>query len=167
MATKIKNISISGIRGVKGSITLPLNEKSILLYGDNGTGKSSISDAVEWFYTDKVAHLSGSEIDLKEALRNSNLNDTDISTIAIDYSRNNLNATRKILNKKNKLIVELSNSSEAFQKYYNESGSENLLLRYQQLREFVDQTKGDKLKYLSDIIGFSEVTKTKDILKRS
>ena len=170
MATKIKNISITGIRGVKGSITLPLNEKSILLYGDNGSGKSSISDAIEWFYTDKVAHLSGSEIDLKEALRNSNLNDTDISTIstiAIDYSRNNLNATKKIFNKKNKLIVELSNSSEVFQKYYNESGSENLLLRYQQLREFVDQTKGDKLKYLSDIIGFSEVTKTKDILKKA
>lgn len=37
--------------------------KIILLYGDNGTGKSSISDAVEWFFTDKVPHLSGSEID--------------------------------------------------------------------------------------------------------
>ena len=77
MATKIKNISITGLRGIKDSISLPLNEKSILLYGDNGTGKSSISDAIEWFYTDRVSHLSGSEIDLKEALRNSHQKDSD------------------------------------------------------------------------------------------
>lgn len=50
MATIIKNIaSITGVRGIKDSISLPLNEKSILLYGDNGT----IADA-EWFYTDRV-----------------------------------------------------------------------------------------------------------------
>ncbi len=167
MATKIKNISITGIRGIKNALTLPLNEKSILLYGDNGTGKSSIPDAVEWFYTDKVSHLSGSEIDLKEALRNSYLKDSEISFTSIDYNRNSLNATKSLSNKKGKFISELSNSSEEFQKYLAESENENLLLRYQLLREFVDQTKGDKLKYLSDIIGFSEVTKTKEVLKKA
>ena len=160
MATKIKNISISGIRGIKSTITLPLNEKSILLYGDNGSGKSSISDAIEWFYSDKVAHLAGSEIDLKEALRNSFLNDTDTSAIAIDFSRSSLNTTKNLLYKKNKFVIELSNSSEELLKYFSKSESENLLLRYLQLRGFVDQTKGEKLTYLSDIIGFSEVTKT-------
>ncbi|MCL2311782.1 MAG: hypothetical protein FWC41_04740 [Firmicutes bacterium] len=167
MATKIKNISISGIRGIKSTITLPLNEKSILLYGDNGSGKSSISDAIEWFYSDKVAHLAGSEIDLKEALRNSFLNDTDTSAIAIDFSRSSLNTTKNLLYKKNKFVIELSNSSEELLKYFSKSESENLLLRYLQLRGFVDQTKGEKLTYLSDIIGFSEVTKTKDVLKKA
>jgi DNA repair exonuclease SbcCD ATPase subunit len=42
---KIKNFQISGIRGVKSDIAVPLNGKSILLYGDNGSGKSSITDA--------------------------------------------------------------------------------------------------------------------------
>jgi energy-coupling factor transporter ATP-binding protein EcfA2/ribosomal protein L31E len=167
MATKIKNISISGLRGIKSTVALPLSEKSILLYGDNGTGKSSISDAIEWFYTDKVAHLAGSEIDLKDALRNSFLNDTDTSAIAIDFSRSNLNTTKILLYKKDKIAVELSNSSEEFSKYHRKSENENLLLRYQQLRGFIDQTKGEKLTYLSDIIGFSEVTKTKDVLKKA
>lgn len=167
MATKIKNLSISGIRGIRNTVTLALNEKSILLYGDNGTGKSSISDAIEWFYTDKVSHLAGSEIDLKDALRNFYLNDTETSSTNIDYSRNSLNTAKSLFNKKGKLITEFSNSSEEFQKYYAESENENLLLRYQLLREFVDQTKGDKLKYLSDIIGFSEVTKTKNVLKKA
>lgn len=167
MATKIKNISITGIRGVKSALTLALNEKSVLLYGDNGTGKSSISDAIEWFYNDKVSHLSGSEIDLKDALRNSYLKDSDISFISIDYNKNSFNTTKSLINKKGKFTSELSNSSEEIQKYFTESENENLLLRYQLLREFVDQTKGDKLKYLCDIIGFSEVTKAKEVLKKA
>lgn len=165
--TKIKSILIKGIRGVRGSVTLPLNEKSVLLYGDNGTGKSSISDSIEWFYTDKVSHLSGSEIDLKDALRNSYLAENDISSIALTYNRNVLDATKSLLNKRGKLVPELSNSTEDFQKYYSDSENENLLLRYQFLRDFIDQTKGDKLKFLSDIIGFSEVTKTKEVLKKA
>lgn len=163
---KIKSISIKGIRGVRDSITLPLNEKSVLLYGDNGTGKSSISDSIEWFYTDKVSHLSGSEIDLKDALRNSYLTENDTSSIALTYNRNVLDATKSLLNKRGKLVPETSNSTEDFQKYYCDSENENLLLRYQFLRDFIDQTKGDKLKFLSDIIGFSEVTKTKEVLKK-
>src|SRR5690242_14180713 len=161
--TKIKSISIKGIRGIKDSIVLPLNEKSVLLYGDNGTGKSSISDSIEWFYTDKVSHLSGSEIDLKDALRNSYLAENDSSSIALTYNRNVLDATKNLFIKKGKLISELSNSTQDLQQYYSDSEKENLLLRYQFLGDFIDQTKGDKLKFLSDIIGFSEVTKTKDI----
>ena len=166
MTIKIKNISIAGIRGIKESVNLPLNEKSILLYGDNGTGKSSISDAIEWFYTDKVAHLSGSEIDLKEALRNSYKTEDEMSSLAISYNKSIFDSTKTLSVKKGKLTVDLSNETDDFQKYHNDSKNENLLLRYQFLRDFIDQTKGDKLKYLSDIIGFSEVTKTKEILKK-
>lgn len=167
MATKIKSISIAGIRGIKDSITLPLNEKSVLLYGDNGTGKSSISDAIEWFYTDKVSHLSGSEIDLKDALRNSYQQNSDTASIKISFNRNVIDASKSLYIKRGKLISELVNSSNDFEEYYSASQSENLLLRYQFLRDFIDQTKGDKLKYLSDIIGFSEVTKTKDVLRKA
>jgi len=167
MATKIKSISITGIRGIKDTISLPLNEKSVLLYGDNGTGKSSISDAIEWFYTDKVSHLAGSEIDLKDALRNSYQKDSDTASIAISFNRKVIDTAKKLFTKKGRLISELSNSSVDSQNYFVISQSENLLLRYQFLRDFIDQTKGDKLKYLSDIIGFSEVTKTKDVLRKA
>ena len=44
---KIKNIHIKGLRGVKEELILPLEQKSIVLYGDNGTGKSSITEAIE------------------------------------------------------------------------------------------------------------------------
>jgi energy-coupling factor transporter ATP-binding protein EcfA2 len=164
--TKFKNITITGIRGIRNTISLPLNEKSVLLYGENGTGKSSISDAIEWFFTDKVSHLAGSEIDLKEALRNSYQKESDSSSITISFNRDSINATKKLLIKKGKLTSEITNSSDDFQQYCSDSQNENLLLRYKFLRDFIDKTKGEKLTYLSNIIGFSEVTKTKDVLRK-
>jgi len=168
MSIKIKNISIKGIRGAKESLELPLNGRSILLYGDNGTGKSSISDALEWFYTNRVSHLSSGEIDLKDALRNATLTDEDVSEVSVSYIKGEaFNATKSLFVKRGKLGSEFTNTTEEFGKYLDNSTKENLLLRYQYLRDFIDNTKGDKLKYLSDIIGFSEVTKKKDVLRKS
>jgi len=169
MATKINSITIKGIRGAKDNLELPLNGKSILLYGDNGTGKSSISDSIEWFYTNRVSHLSSnSEIDLKDALRNSALDTDDVSEVNISFVKEtDLDCSKTLFNKRDKLTTEFSNTSDVFKQYIDESKEENLLLRYQHLTSFIDDTKGDKLKYLSDIIGFSEVTKKKEVLKKS
>jgi energy-coupling factor transporter ATP-binding protein EcfA2 len=167
MSIKIKTLSITGIRGIKKSIVLPLNEKSVLLYGDNGSGKSSISDSIEWFYNDKVDHLSNIEIDLKESLRNSFLSESEISKVSSTYNNCIFDATKTLYVKKGKLTSETINSNIEFGKYLSNSKKENLLLRYQALSDFVSKTKTEKLTSLSDIIGFSEVTKTKDILRKA
>ncbi|MBK8945400.1 MAG: AAA family ATPase [Ignavibacteriae bacterium] len=167
MPVKIKNIEIKGLRGIKEKLTIKLDGKSILLFGENGSGKSSITDVIEWYYTDKVSHLSGSEIDLKEALRNSNLSEADESTVKINYSWNVLDCEKKLFFKRKKLSTELSINSEDYTNYIKSSESENLVLRYHALRNFIDITRGEKLKYLSDIIGYSDVTKVKEILKKS
>lgn len=168
MSFKINKIEIDGIRGIQSKLELPLNGKSIVLYGDNGTGKSSISDSLEWFYTNKVSHLSGNEIDLKDALRNINQNEDDTSYVSLSYVKSStLDGERKLTSKKGKLNVELSNTTDTFKEYLLKSESENLLLRYQYLTDFIDNTKSEKLTYLSNIIGYSEVTKKKEILRKS
>ncbi|NGY37252.1 AAA family ATPase [Flavobacterium sp. XN-5] len=167
MAIKINNLIIKGIRGAKDTLELPLNGKSILLYGDNGTGKSSISDAIEWFYTNKIKHLSTPEIDTSDAIRNAKLLDVENSEVSISYTNSSLDATKTLSLKNNKLVQKGSNTSEDFKKYIDDSEKENLISRYQYIRNFVDSTKGEKLKYLSDIIGFEEVTKIKGVLLKS
>jgi len=167
MKVKVKNIAINGIRGVKDSLLLNLNEKSILLFGENGSGKSSISDSLEWFYTDKVSHLSSKEIELKEALRNSFIDDSIPSSVHFSFNKSQFDGERTLFSKRGKLLSEFSNTSDEFKLYHSLSENENLLLCYQDLRNFVDQTKTDKLTYLSDIIGFAQVTKTKDVLKKT
>lgn len=166
MATKVNEIKLKGIRGAKDTLKLPLNGKSVLLYGDNGTGKSSISDALEWFFTDKVEHLSSLEIDLKEALRNAKIDASETSEVTLSFTNNKVDATRSIYYKKEKLVTEFNNTSEDFTKFYTDTKNENLILRFKNLTNFVDNTKTEKLKYLSEIIGFSEVSKKKEVLQK-
>jgi energy-coupling factor transporter ATP-binding protein EcfA2 len=166
MPIKIKNLTISGVRGIQTSINIPLNEQSMLIYGENGSGKSSIVDAIEWLYKDDVSHLSNAEINLNEALRNSRLDKTTNSEISITYNQN-LTISRKLFYQKNKLISELCNFSQNQEQYIVTSEKENLLIRYYLLRDFVSKTKSEKLETLSDIIGLSEVTKVRGILKKA
>lgn len=165
---KIKQIDIKGLRGIKESLSLELNGKSIVLYGDNGMGKSSISDSIEWFYTNKVAHLSGTEIDLKDALRNAYLTEDFVSEVALKFlKKSDFDTGKTLFSKRGKLEQNYSVKSDKIRDYIVKSKEENLLLRYKSLNDFVDITKGDKLKYLSEIIGFSEVTKKKEVLRKA
>ena len=165
---KIKQIDIKGLRGVKESLSLELNGNSVVLYGDNGMGKSSISDSIEWFYTNKVAHLSGNEIDLKDALRNASLEEDFVSEVALKFlKRSNFDTGKTLYSKRGKLEQDFTVKSDEIRDYLVKSKEENLLLRYKSLNNFVDITKGDKLKYLSDIIGFSDVTKKKEVLRKA
>lgn len=95
---KIKSINITGIRGVREGLNLSPDKKSLLIYGDNGTGKSSITDALEWFYNDSIEHLTGEEVGGKgkNALRNVFLNPSDDAKIEIQYSNNQLNNEKSI-----------------------------------------------------------------------
>lgn len=167
MSTKINNISIKGIRGAKNAFNLPLGGKSALIYGDNGTGKSSISDSLEWFFTDKVEHLAGAEIDLKEAMRNSKVDNSFVSEVSLNFTKSELNCSRNLYYKKDKLVSEFSNKTDEFLNFSSNTKNENLILRFKNLTDFVDNTKTEKLKYLSDIIGYGEVTKKKEVLQKS
>ncbi len=164
---KIDAISISGIRGIKNPLDLNLKSKSILIYGDNGCGKSSITDAFEWFYSDRVGHLISEETGStkgKGALRNLFLDDDEDAFIKIEYTNPNLNS-RKSINGALKVIP--SNTSDEFKNLIADSESENLILRYKDLIKFIIATKKDKLDTLQNIIGFGQVGEIRDLLKRN
>ncbi len=169
---KIKDIEISGIRGIRKNLNIPLDSsKSILIYGDNGSGKSSITDAIEWFYKDKIEHLSGEEISRSkkgiEALRNISLSNDEDSYIELKFSDSRFDSCKKLFYKRSKLTSEYSNSTEEFDNYSDTSLKENLILRYKDLLRFILFTKAEKLKEISLIIGFSEVTKVNTVFKKA
>ena len=53
----IQEIRASAFRGLAKNFSIRLNGKSLVLYGDNGTGKSSIVEALEYALTGKVQSL--------------------------------------------------------------------------------------------------------------
>ncbi len=56
---KLKKLNVKRFRGARKEIVLDfeLNNKNIVLFGNNGDGKSTFSDAIEWFFTDKIDYL--------------------------------------------------------------------------------------------------------------
>jgi ribosomal protein L23 len=57
---KIKHLKARAFRGIGSELNLPLNGKSLVLYGDSGTGKSSVAEAIEHAFTGKVEALESS-----------------------------------------------------------------------------------------------------------
>ena len=92
---KIKNIEISGIRGIQEPLSIIMDSKSLLLFGENGSGKTSITDSIEWFYYNKVAHLASKEIGGgatgKEAMRNILIDNATESKIRIELNEKKIN----------------------------------------------------------------------------
>lgn len=164
---KIKSININGIRGVKDLLPLDLNKKSVLVYGDNGAGKSSLTDAFEWFFYDRIGHLSNEEIGRKkgrDALRNIFIPDNEDSYIEIEFDNHKLN-TRKSID--SSLSTSTSNISDEFNDFIATTQSENLILRYRDLVQFIIASKTEKLTELQNIIGFSEVADVRSLLKKN
>jgi len=164
---KINSIKISGIRGIKHPLELNLNKKSILVYGDNGSGKSSITDAFEWFYYDKVGHLISEETGAtkgKGALRNLFLDNTVDAKINIECSKPELSSQKSI---NSALRITQTNISVDFNDFLKATQTENLILRYKDLVRFIIATKKEKLDTLQEIIGFSQVGDIRDLLRKN
>lgn len=158
---KINNLRLKGFRGVRRELNILLNGNSIVLYGDNGTGKSSITDSIEWFFSNKIDHLSSTEINLKSATRNYFAPEEERTEVEINFNNNSLDATKGFLSND---APKFSKIDDDFKKFVNDSQKENFILRHRDLGNFILSPKGDKLKGLLDIIGFSEVTKKKELL---
>jgi DNA repair exonuclease SbcCD ATPase subunit len=163
---KINNLSITGLRGVRHELSVPLNSKSILLYGENGSGKSTLSDVIEWFFCDRIEHLIP-EIGRKgyEGLRNISLDDNAPGLLSLKFNNVEYDCEKTIELKKNNLKTKFSNNSKDFAEYLSASQEENLILRYKDLVTFVLSSKSEKLGALSEIIGYSKVTGTRDVLR--
>src|SRR5579859_6099476 len=56
---RIKSISLAWFRGAANTVSLDLDSKSAVVYGENGAGKSTFVDAIEYVLSDgRIGHLS-------------------------------------------------------------------------------------------------------------
>ena len=59
MSERIQRLVMQAFRGVPDVMTVDFGKgDSIAVYGDNGTGKSTIADALEWYFTGEIEFLS-------------------------------------------------------------------------------------------------------------
>jgi len=162
---KLKKLSGQGFRGILKRVWLDFEDqcKSLVLFGNNGDGKSSFTDVLEWFFTDKIEYLQREGCG-REDYFNDFLPKTQDAIVEIFFNESNFD-NEKILQRRGG--HRHSNNTEDFKEYVQNSCKESFILRYHTMRAFVDKTKKDKLEEVEEIIGFEIVKETREALLRA
>jgi len=163
--TRLRSIEIHGFRGVLGDLTVNLGQQSLAIYGENAIGKSSIADAIEWFYTDRVGHL-WKENCRETALRNTLLPNTAMSSVSLLFTDKRLDCTKSL---SSSLETKYSNLSKEFQDHLRKvrEGQERIILRNVDLWNFVLSTKTEKRQELAELIGYESLDSFREVINRT
>ncbi|MDI3484834.1 MAG: hypothetical protein PWQ50_54 [Methanolobus sp.] len=158
---EIKTITISGFRGIN---TPPLEldfqgGASMIVYGRNGSGKSSIVDAWEWLCSGKIDHLAR-EGAKEHAYPHKEANDGQ-TWIEVNFIKSEIGKIKVEFNP-NRITTPVVEG--------NLSELKNAVLhpchfRYRDLTEFVYQRKAKKYEFLSTLMGFEDAVEIQNQLK--
>lgn len=160
--TKLRKIRVEGFRGARFPVDIDFTKRSMsmAIYGDNGGGKSTITDAIEWYYNNRIDHLWREDCK-EECLRNTQFPDDENATVSVEFSKKDLSAEKNLTPT---LRGKFSNTSEEFKAYLDQSGKERLFLRYGDILRFILFTKGEKRSQLLNIIGYQQVGEVRNTL---
>jgi len=123
--TRIKNISIKNFRGIGKKLDLDIDADIVIIYGMNGTGKTSIIDAIEWTITGEVERLWRSNYDklvnVNESLVNLFLKD-QIAEVQVEFSKN----SKSILERR---YINLSKSRRSYAEINNRRANDKTMIK--------------------------------------
>lgn len=147
----IRKIKIEGFRGILASLPLDFirgnQPTSMALFGTNGTGKSSITDAWEWFHTGKIYHLR------REGAKESSFPNVNAqpghSFIEVEFSDSSLGTVRLEFDHDRVTMPVASGELERFRTLARHPCH----IRYGDLTRFVYLTKADRFDALAALMG--------------
>ena len=144
MNERISHIAAQAFRGIREEFSIELEGgRSCVVLGENGTGKSSLADALEWYFTGQLELLT--KEGRGDAIRHSGARPSVETKVQIGTS--------------GQLSGQKTESSTAPSVALQIGRDELFLLRGRTLAEFVDKTKGDKWKALSALLGLESIDK--------
>lgn len=56
MTPRLKSVTVTDFRSIRGTVTVPLDSPVVLIHGQNGSGKTSLLSAIELGLTGKLRH---------------------------------------------------------------------------------------------------------------
>ncbi len=155
--TRIRRLRIAGFRGARFDLPIDLTKehRSIAFYGENASGKSTLTDALEWFINNRVQHL-WREGCKQDALRNVLCNDDEPSQVEVHFSGNSLSGIKTL---SPALETEQSNENPDFTSLIDHLADDHIFLRHADITRFLDADKGKKREAIASFIGYEEITK--------
>lgn len=147
---KIVRLDVSSFRGIRENVPLVFNGRSVLLFGENGSGKSSFVDALEKLLSGRVSTLDGRAQGLSSMRHGPNIRDGgNPPQVAVTF--NDRDATRLALDS------EVAGLPANVQEYLS-SAQENLyILRRRQILDFIDAEPRDRYNHLRPFLPLAEI----------
>lgn len=153
---KAESLVVQSFRGINDEIALDLEDFTIL-YGENGMGKSSFVNSLEYLFVQKLEFLSRSTIK-KSAYVNESSSKKDV-LIELNLDGNEyirLNGSRK-------------SHSAAFDEILENTFFKNasFVINRSRLLEFIEGSSGDSYKRIMKLLGIKKLDKIQDVLSPS
>lgn len=154
MPITINNANIKAFRGIPCT-ELPLEGNSLLLIGENGTGKSSIVDALEFFFTGEVSSLKGMKgISLQRHVPHQNYSVDDVK-IELTIGDEELVRT----------FNESPSPSPNLKNYFKVVQNGEFILRRKQLLNVIDVRPAERFDAITNLIGIDSLKSTENELR--
>jgi energy-coupling factor transporter ATP-binding protein EcfA2 len=152
VSEKVQRLVMHAFRGVPGEMTVDFGKgDSIVVYGDNGTGKSTIADALEWYFTGGIELLSHEG--RQHAVRHMGGDGGGPTTVEV-VTNGTLGGTVAFPDER---------QEDAFRALRRET----FLLRGRTLADFINKTKTEKWKALVEILGLDAIESLREDLQRA
>jgi len=149
---RIETITLSWFRGAAEHAVLDTGSKSVVVYGANGSGKSTFADAIEYLVQNgKIKHLaheySGSK--QEKGVRNTHAPPNEATTITVRFEGGD--SVRAEIAPDGRLFLasepaELAAAMQAWE-------LQRLILRQDEVANFVHAVKGEKYSVLLPLLG--------------
>lgn len=160
---KIQKIKVSSFRGIPNDFERELNCKSMVIEGDNGTGKSGLIDAVDFLLTGKIRRLSG------EGTRNisqeryghhidKTAEEAKVEAI-VEFKGQTLIIERNLA--QSKQLKKLKGEGETFNDLKNFLETGQFSLSRRELLKFIICTDQDRSKAIQELLDISEIDKVR------
>ena len=157
MIVKLSKINIKAFRGIP-DLELDLDGKSLIIKGENGSGKSSIVDAIELFFTGKVLHLDGVRgLSLHSHGTHVNYKPEDVK-ISLTFNPGNITMIRTF---NSSFSIPLD-----FEPFFKITNNGTFILRRSQLLEFISSQPAERFRAIGSIIGIEALDELELEMKR-
>ncbi|MBK5924777.1 hypothetical protein CCR90_13565 [Rhodovulum sulfidophilum] len=163
--TKLRSLRVTGFRGARFELSLDFTKKyrSVAIHGENASGKSTITDALEWFIRDRITHLWKEDCKL-DALRHVKCEHDDASLVEVAFDGADQNGSKSLsVNLKTSTVYGHPNVPALL----DDLKSDRIILRYADIVAFLDESKGRKREAVASIIGFDEITQFRSAIQQS
>src|SRR5262245_597261 len=148
---RLQRLVMHAFRGVPAEMTIDFgNGESTVIYGENGTGKSTIADALEWYFKGEIELLSHEG--RQHAVRHVGGEEDGATSVEV--------ITSGALG--GKVVFPDERTPDSFEALRGET----FLLRGRTLADFINKTKTEKWKALVEILGLDAIESLREDLQR-